>query len=67
MYGDPADVEVGQVQAAPEPSSGAGRHALTKEANTAPHVRMVTYNILADQYASQDHSQQVLFSYCPPK
>ena len=67
MYGEPAELEVGLVQAAPEPSSGAGRHRLTQQHLSAPDVRMVTYNILADQYASQEHSQKVLFSFCPFK
>lgn len=67
LLGEPAELEVGVVRAAPEPSAGAGRHALTQQPLAAPHVRIVTYNILADQYASQEHSQKVLFSFCPSK
>jgi 2',5'-phosphodiesterase len=26
---------------------------------------MVTYNLLADQYASTEHALETLFSYCP--
>ncbi|KAK9821281.1 hypothetical protein WJX74_008549 [Apatococcus lobatus] len=67
VHGEPAELELGVVQAAPEPSAGAGRHALTQQPLAAPHVRIVTYNILADQYASQEHSQKVLFSFCPSR
>ena len=67
LHGEPAELEVGVVRAAPDPSAGAGRHALTQQPLAAPNVRIVTYNILADQYASQEHSQKVLFSFCPSK
>lgn len=30
-------------------------------------MRFVTYNILADQYTSQEYSQKVLFGYCPTR
>lgn len=32
-----------------------------------PGLRVVTYNILADQYASREHAQKVLFGYCPKR
>lgn len=42
-----------------------GRHALTGAPLESPGVRVVTYNILADQYASTDYAQEHLFSFCP--
>jgi 2',5'-phosphodiesterase len=32
---------------------------------TSPAFRALSYNILADQYASSDYAQKVLFKYCP--
>ena len=32
---------------------------------TAPGFRVMSYNILADQYAGTAYAQQVLFDYCP--
>ena len=31
----------------------------------APAFRLLSYNILADQYAGSEYAQNVLFKYCP--
>lgn len=59
-------VAVGRVEEGPEEVAGTGRHSLTRERAAAPVMRVMTYNILADQYASTDYAKDVLFSYCTP-
>lgn len=49
----------------PADPPAAARHALTQAPLDPPALRIITYNILADQYASTDHAQNVLFGYCP--
>ncbi len=65
LLGDPQAWELGIVGAEHEPKAGEGRHALTREPLPAPNLRVLTYNILADQYVGTDYAQEVLFSYCP--
>jgi 2',5'-phosphodiesterase len=40
---------------------------LTQVATTPPTFRVVTYNILADQYAGTETARTQLFSACPPE
>ena len=47
--------------------AGAGRHARTTHALKPPGLRVVTYNILADQYAATEYARERLFSYCPAR
>ena len=47
--------------------AGSVRHELTQQPTTPPGVRVVTYNVLADQYAATDFAQKHLFAYCRPK
>ena len=63
--GQPCHVDTAPVQRGPALTAAAHRHPLTPEPLPAPGVRFVTYNILADQYTSQEYSQKVLFGYCP--
>ncbi|XP_065209811.1 2',5'-phosphodiesterase 12 [Planococcus citri] len=42
------------------------RHAFTRAALTNDSFRVVTYNILADLYASSETGKNELFSYVPP-
>lgn len=56
---------MGAVLAAPPQAAASERHPLTRQYCSAPSFRIVTYNILADQYAATDYAQQVLFSFCP--
>jgi len=35
--------------------------------SSAAAFRVLTYNILADQYAASDYARRVLFNYCPPE
>ena len=63
--GSVATIEVGPVSQGPADPPAAARHALTQAPLEPPALRVVTYNILADQYASTDHAQNVLFGYCP--
>lgn len=67
LRGEPAAAECGPVAAAPAPGAGAGRHAHTAAFLSAPDLRVVTYNILADQYAATDTARDVLFAHCPPE
>ncbi|XP_039479143.1 2',5'-phosphodiesterase 12 [Drosophila santomea] len=44
------------------------RHRHTPNSLSAPHeMRVVSYNLLADLYASSDYAGSTLFSYCPAK
>ncbi len=58
-------VETDPVTAGPAFTPAAQRHAHTSTPLAPPGVRVVTYNILADQYASTDYAQEHLFAYCP--
>ena len=51
----------------PGPSLRAGthRHPLTQQPLAAPELRAVSYNLWADQYASDPKAQENLFAYCP--
>ena len=42
----------------------AKRHAFTSRYTDADRLRVVSYNILADVYASSDHARENLYSYC---
>lgn len=63
--GEPAVVETGPVQRPPQPGAAAGRAHLTPSYLDPPGLRVMTYNILADQYASTDSAKNVLFASCP--
>ena len=63
--GQPCEADTALVQRGPALTAAAHRHPLTPSPLPAPGVRFVTYNILADQYTSQEYSQNVLFGYCP--
>lgn len=47
----------------PDNSSGAGRHELTRTPAPDGVIRVVTYNILADQYATTEKSLTELYPY----
>ena len=49
----------------PAQPAAAARQRSTRSMLSAPAFRAVTYNILADQYASSEHAQTHLFAYCP--
>lgn len=53
------------VGAPPFPSSSTGRAELTSTPLNSPSFRVVTYNILADQYASTDAAKTQIFATCP--
>ena len=65
LMGDSQAWELGIVGAEHHPKAGQGRHSLTKQPLQPPGLRVVTYNILADQYVGTEYAQKVLFSYCP--
>ncbi|KAK9846341.1 hypothetical protein WJX81_001906 [Elliptochloris bilobata] len=60
-----ATAVVGPVGRGPADPPAAARHAATRDPLAPPGLRVVTYNILADQYAATDYAQRVLFGYCP--
>ena len=65
MAGQPVSAETSAVAEGPAEGAAAARHARTGSPVPAPGFRAVTYNILADQYASTEHAQTHLFGYCP--
>lgn len=67
FVGEPATCGVGPVSRGPAQTAGQHRHPLTAEPAAAPQLRVVTYNLLADQYASSSRGKTKLFSYCPLK
>ena len=67
LLGEPKETEMGMVRASPSPMAGEGRHSLTSQPLAPPGLRILTYNILADQYVGTDYAQEVLFTYCPPE
>jgi 2',5'-phosphodiesterase len=54
-----------RVVSPPFPSSSSGRSGLTSTPLHSPSFRIVTYNILADQYASTDAAKTQIFVTCP--
>ena len=67
LLGGSLTTELGPVRAGPQLQAGAHRHKLTPEPLGPPGVRVVTYNILADQYVGTAYAQEVLFVDCPPE
>lgn len=65
--GQPCYADTAPVQQGPALTAAATRHPLTPTPMARPGLRVVTYNILADQYASREHAQKVLFGYCPKR
>ncbi|KAL3854954.1 hypothetical protein ACJMK2_014189 [Sinanodonta woodiana] len=55
-----------EVTAGPGPCPFETRHLYTSSLTEQGIFRVVTYNILADLYANQDYSRDVLYSFCPP-
>lgn len=67
VLGVPMAAECGPVEVPPVPAAAEARHALTAERTASPQLRVVTYNILADQYAGTDTARDVIFAHCPPE
>jgi 2',5'-phosphodiesterase len=63
--GEPAAAECGPVAVPPRPAGWEARHALTGAWLEGPEMRVVTYNILADQYAATDTAKNVIFAHLP--
>ena len=64
LKGMPSRLVVGLVAAAPEFAS-AGRLVEPLSWTEHPDFRVMTYNILADQYAATDRAKEELFAHCP--
>ena len=64
LKGSTSSLVVGPVVAAPS-FAAAGRVAKPLSWTGHPDVRVMTYNILADQYASTDRAKDELFAHCP--
>ena len=67
VTGAPVYAETGRVAERPPVPAAAARHAHTSSPASPPGFRVVTYNILADQYATSEHALTHLFAYCPPQ
>jgi 2',5'-phosphodiesterase len=63
--GEPAAAVAGPVRAAPALPAAASRQLSPPAPAGAPVFRVMSYNILADQYAGTSYAQKVLFGYCP--
>ena len=59
--------DVGAVGTGPPLTAGQHRQPLTREVAAWPRLRVVTYNLLADQYASSSRGKNTLFSYVPAR
>jgi len=58
-------ISEGEVEAPPDMSATHARQQWTQAVTRFPIFRVMTYNILADQYADSDFSRQQLFPQCP--
>ena len=67
VAGEPVYAETGRVAEGPPVPAAAARHAHMGSPAEPPGLRVVTYNILADQYATSEHALTHLFAYCPPQ
>jgi 2',5'-phosphodiesterase len=66
VYGEPFTADMGPVRAGPEQPAARLRQLNPGVALPEPwRFRVMSYNILADQYAGTSYAQQVLFKYCP--
>jgi 2',5'-phosphodiesterase len=66
VYGEPLTADMGPVRAGPAQPAARLRQLNPGVALPEPwRFRVMSYNILADQYAGTSYAQQVLFKYCP--
>ncbi|EFJ50866.1 hypothetical protein VOLCADRAFT_88222 [Volvox carteri f. nagariensis] len=65
--GETVSCVTGPVQHASQNCSATIRCIHTPTAVQPPGFRILSYNILADQYAGSTYAQNVLFNYCPPE
>ena len=65
LKGFTSSVVVGPVVAPPASFASAGRSSRPLSKTAHPEFRVMSYNILADQYASTDRAKDVLFAHCP--
>lgn len=65
--GEPLSADAGPVRPGPELPAARSRHLAPPAPVAAPGFRVMSYNILADQYAGTAYAQKVLFNYCPSK
>lgn len=64
-YGEAGEHVTPVVVPQPEGAAGIGRHHLTSVPLARPGLRVVSYNILADQYSGTEAARNVLFRNCP--
>ncbi|GMH35852.1 hypothetical protein BSKO_03720 [Bryopsis sp. KO-2023] len=62
--GESLSADTASVGEGPPRSCGRERHPLTLKKSQFPELRVITYNILADQYASTEKAITELFRYC---
>ena len=65
IIGDSVYTEIGPVAAPPFPDAASGRRHLTSSSVLPPALRVMSYNLLADQYAATDSAKNVPFASCP--
>lgn len=70
LLGEAAIADVGPVSHGPEATAARLRAPAAAKPpaplpGAPPAFRIMTYNILADQYAASDYAKTVLFNYCP--
>ena len=68
QMGDPVSVFTSPVEKGPRLAAIGRRHQLTLcRLSSSNSFRVITYNILADCYSTNDFALEVLYPYCPPE
>ena len=67
LIGFTSELEIGPIQEPPMFASTGRITAQQQSWTEHPALRVMTYNILADQYASTDTAKDVIFSHCSPE
>ena len=65
FYGENVSCEAGPVTQSPPRKASDGRILADHDWTEGIRFRVLTYNVLADQYASTDKAKNVIFSHCP--
>ena len=65
-YGNPVYCHASPVQDEPQMTAILNRQKMTPSHLSHQYLRVVSYNILADQHSVTDYSQNILYPYCNP-
>lgn len=67
FYGENVSCEAGPVAQAPSRKASDGRRLPGHAWTEGLRFRVLTYNVLADQYASTEKAKNIIFSHCAPE